>query len=93
MCQPKGPQLLCIILNYGSQHTQHTQMARSIGQGVQFLNRHLSAAMFSGGGGGESSQGKTQLFEFLRTLKHKVCDCSCICACMFFSVCFVCVCP
>ncbi|KIY96079.1 sucrose synthase [Monoraphidium neglectum] len=56
------------------------QMSRSIGQGVQFLNRHLSATMFGGqgygggyGGGGNMppSEGKTQLFEFLRTLKHK----------------------
>lgn len=56
-------------------------MSRSIGQGVQFLNRHLSATMFGGqgygggyGGGGNMppSEGKTQLFEFLRTLKHKV---------------------
>jgi hypothetical protein len=48
-------------------------MARSIGQGVQFLNRHLSAGMFSGGGPGpHAGEGKAQLFEFLRTLTHRV---------------------
>jgi hypothetical protein len=49
-------------------------MARSIGQGVQFLNRHLSAAMFSGAMGphGHGGEGKAQLFEFLRSLKHRV---------------------
>ena len=70
------------------------QMARSIGQGVQFLNRHLSAAMFGGGGGGGGaggpgaggggrggiaghhhggggSDGKAQLLEFLRSLRHR----------------------
>ncbi len=35
--------------------------ARSIGQGVTFLNRHLSARIF-----GQEDQGKDRLFEFLR---------------------------
>ncbi|GBF96697.1 sucrose synthase, partial [Raphidocelis subcapitata] len=53
------------------------QMARSIGQGVQFLNRHLSAGMFSGAGPGgahshaHAGEGKGQLFEFLRSLTHR----------------------
>jgi sucrose synthase len=39
--------------------------ARSIGQGVKFLNRHLSAGLFSGNG-----EGKERLFDFLRV--HEV---------------------
>ena len=35
--------------------------SRSIGQGVKFLNRHLSATLFGGNG-----EGKERLFEFLR---------------------------
>lgn len=54
-------------------------MARSIGQGVQFLNRHLSAAMFGGSAVASASgtermpsEGKAQLLEFLRTLRLRV---------------------
>jgi sucrose synthase len=45
-------------------------MAQSIGQGVTFLNRHLSSSMFQGGPNG-MSEGKLQLFEFLRTMCYK----------------------
>eukprot|EP00775_Hariotina_reticulata_P011337 gene11337-11486_t len=44
-------------------------MAKSIGQGVTFLNRHLSSSMFQGNGG--VNEGKLQLFEFLRGMAHK----------------------
>ncbi|WIA12982.1 hypothetical protein OEZ85_006594 [Tetradesmus obliquus] len=46
-------------------------MAQSIGQGVTFLNRHLSSSMFQGGMNGGVNEGKLQLFEFLRGLSHK----------------------
>lgn len=41
-------------------------MAQSIGQGVTFLNRHLSSRMFQSG-----NEGKLQLFEFLRGMAYK----------------------
>lgn len=61
------------------------QMAKSIGNGVTFLNRHLSSRLFQpsigsagafafGSAGGPMdgvSEGKLQLFEFLRMLKHQ----------------------
>lgn len=46
------------------------QMAKSIGNGVTFLNRHLSGTMFQAGYNG-MSEGKVQLFEFLRLLRHQ----------------------
>lgn len=66
-------QMLEIDMGPFNRDLPRMQMARSVGQGVQFLNRHLSASMFGGAQGphGGASEGKTQLFEFLRSLKHK----------------------
>lgn len=46
-------------------------MAQYIGQGVTFLNRHLSSSMFQHGHNGAVSDGKLQLLEFLRGLSYK----------------------
>lgn len=46
-------------------------MSQYIGQGVTFLNRHLSSSMFQGGHNGAVNEGKLQLLEFLRGLTYK----------------------
>ena len=46
------------------------QMAKWVGDGVKFLNRHLSSSMFQGTNGAVN-EGKIELFEFLRDMRHQ----------------------